>query len=406
MRALAGRYGTPLYVYQLDDVRAAAAELRAILPEPSRLYYSLKANPHPRLVAELAGLGYHAEISSVGELAVVEQVGARTADCLYTGPGKTRAEIAYAVRAGVRTFSVESEADHGRVTEVAEELGAQVETLVRLNPPAQRGRAGLRMAGAATQFGVGTEDFHPNSPLVKDGAAVRPRGLHLFSATNIAQEHTLIEELRTSIRVAATELSAAGLSARLLDLGGGFAAPYAQQGRRAHYPGLRAALAGSLDEHFPSWREGVPMPAFESGRYLVAESGSLVCTVLDVKTVRDSTYVVLDAGTNVLSGMSGVGRILPPAADIVPLSGPGCHDRPTVQVTVVGPLCTPLDVLSRARPQPVPAVGELVAVPNVGAYGASASLLGFLSRPTPAEVVLDGDEVVEATRRTLTTDAL
>jgi diaminopimelate decarboxylase len=404
LTALAGRYGTPLYVYQLRDVRSAARELRSALPEPSALFYSLKANPHPLVVAELTRQGLRAEISSSGELAVVLSAGVAPQECLYTGPGKTRSEIEYALRAGVRLFSVESEAEQQRLSSVAEKFGIAVSTLVRLNPPAQRGKAGLRMAGAATQFGVCTEDFDSGASLARGTSAVTPRGLHMFSATNVADEESLCEELLVSLRQAAGKLAQTGIDAELLDLGGGFAAPYAAVGQRPRYLRLRPALEEALDEYVPGWRQQTPLPAFESGRYLVACSGELVASVLDVKSVRGTLHVVLDAGTNVLAGMSGTGRILPPGADVQPLTAGGALEK--AAVTVVGPLCTPLDVLSRGRPQYVPRVGDLVRVPNVGAYGATASLMGFLSRQPPVEVVLDGDEVVGATRRELVSVAL
>jgi diaminopimelate decarboxylase len=170
------------------------------------------------------------------------------------------------------------------------------------------------------------------------------------------------------------------------------------------YGRLRTALTAVLDEHLPGWRDGEPVIAFESGRYLVGDSGRLVTTVTDVKNSRGNTYAVLDAGINHLGGLSGLGRLLPLSAQPLSGSGPAADDagdREPAMVTLAGPLCTPADILARAVDLPGLRPGDLLAFPNVGAYGLSASLLGFLGHPAPAELVVDGTETVSAGRLTL-----
>jgi diaminopimelate decarboxylase len=160
-----------------------------------------------------------------------------------------------------------------------------------------------------------------------------------------------------------------------------------------------------LDDRLPGWRDGQPCVAVESGRYLAGTCGSLFTTVLDVKSSGATTYVVLDAGVNALGGMSGLGRILVPdarPAGTAPAAGHPGSDR---RVSLVGPLCTPLDVLSRSATTGVPEVGDVLEIPNVGAYGLTASLMAFLSKPIPAEVVLEEDGSVVGARRIELRDA-
>ncbi|WP_434597700.1 type III PLP-dependent enzyme [Streptomyces sp. A5-4] len=404
---LVTRYGSPLYVYDLDRLRAAHRDLREALPEPSRIYYSLKANPHPGLVGALREAGARAEITSRGELASALEAGCPAGELLYSGPGKTPGELDEAVLAGVRSFSVESFGDLERIGAAANARGAVADCALRINAAGAPGSAGLRMTGSASQFGFDLDVLldAPEQLLV---AGTRIVGLHFFPLTNATDEEGLCAELVQSIRTAAELRETLGIELRLVDLGGGFAAPYAVPGDRPRYPGLRASVSKALDESLPGWRDGAPVVAFESGRYLVGDSGRLLCTVTDIKESRGTSYAVLDSGINHLGGLAGLGRLLPMSAKPLreqPLDGVVATGAPgpegAERVTLAGPLCTPADVLGRAVPLPGLSPGTVLAFPNVGAYGLTASLLGFLGHPAPAEVVVDGGEVVSVTRLAL-----
>ncbi|MDV9194463.1 type III PLP-dependent enzyme [Streptomyces sp. Wh19] len=401
MKHLAERYGTPLYVYRLDDVRASVQALRRVLPEGVRLYYSVKANPHPTLVRELVGHGLGSEVSSTGELDVCLTGGQDPRHCLYTGPGKTPAEIHHALARGVRTFSVESPADYHRLAQAVLETDTEVDFLVRLNTgQAVAGHTGLRMSGAPTQFGMPPDDARTLLRPSESTQRLRPVGVHVFPATNVFDTDALLGEWELSLSVVAQLLRESGSRARLVDLGGGFAAPFAQPGVRPEYADLRKALTSLLDAYLPRWRQGEPEIMFESGRHLVADCGTLLTRVLDVKQNGGATYVVLDAGTNNLGGMSGLGRLLTPS--VQPLPDSAVEESVVQRVGLVGPLCTPLDVLNRSLAIHVPEIGGVLAIPNVGAYGLTASLVSFLSRPLPVEIVMEEDgSVVDARQLSL-----
>jgi len=390
---VARTYGTPAYVYQLEDVRRAAADLRSALPDQVGAYYSVKANPHPLVVGTLTGAGFDLEISSVGELDAARAAGADLGRCLYTGPGKTEAEMAAALAAGVRTFSLESAADHARLAGLGHPAG--VRGLLRLNPTAARSVAGLRMTGGPSPFGIPIEQLDADSPLLREVGGLRPAGFHLYSATNVADGAALSAELAANVVTIAAVAEKTGLVPEIVDIGGGFGAPFTAPGARVTYSELRAALATVLDAELPGWRSGGPAVAVESGRYLVAGAGTLLTTVMDVKVSGDRRYVVCDAGVNALGGMSGLGRLLPPGAQ------PGGDQAGVEESVLVGPLCTPLDVLNRRAGLRAPRIGDVLAIPNVGAYGLTASLIAFLGRPLPVEVVLDGTSLAGVRRLAL-----
>ncbi|MFC4856078.1 acyl-CoA dehydrogenase family protein [Actinophytocola glycyrrhizae] len=393
-RALVAGYGSPLYRYDLAEVAAAVADLRAALPSGALLYYSLKANANPDVLVEVRRHGLRAEVSSTGELTAALRAGFDPGRCLYTGPGKTTDEIAAALAAGVGLFSTESLGDLARIAATAREAGVEPDCLLRINVSDVAGGAGVRMSGGPSQFGfdAGRVEKWVAGAVATPGVTVS--GLHFFSVSNARDEEVLLGELRTSLATAARLRAEHGVPLQLLDLGGGFAAPYATPGERSRYAALRDALTGALDEHLPGYTGEV---AFESGRYVVACAGRLVTTVTDVKENHGTRYAVLDSGVNHIGGMSALRRMLPLTAR--PLTE---HtDRPMETVTLVGPLCAPSDVLAHDVTLPALAPGDLVVVPNVGAYGLSASLLGFLGRDLPAEVAVRGDAVVGASRQAL-----
>lgn len=391
---LADRFGTPLYVYDLDRVVTACEDLFASLPEEFDVFYAFKANPHPDVAAALRGgraRDCRAEISSVGELSAAITAGFPPETCLYTGPGKTDAELDEAIGRGVRMFSVESATDLEHVGVVAERHGTVAECLLRVNTVSSGVATSVRMMGKPSQFGLDSETLPELMPRLRSVRGTRLIGAHFFTMSNAQDEASLIAEYKFVIEQAAWLHNELGLPMELLDIGGGFSSPYAVPGARATYPKLRIELERLLDLHLPRWRSGAHRLACESGRFLVGGSGALLCRVVNIKESRGKKFVILDAGINAMGGMSGLGRLLPVAVE---LDG----DDPVEKASLVGPLCTPGDTLGRDIPLPALNPGDLVVVPNTGAYGATASLLSFLGRPSPTEVVVRGSEVVSASR--------
>ncbi|MFD0024534.1 type III PLP-dependent enzyme [Streptomyces sp. NPDC058382] len=403
-QALAERFGTPLYVYDLDEIDAARQQLFDSLPEEFTLFYALKANPHPGLVRALReGDGRHCrpEISSTGELESALAAGFRGEDCLYTGPGKTRGELDEAIRSGVRVFSTDSVSDVHRVADAAVANGVTADCLLRVNSVTASATSGIRMTGTPSQFGFDSETLAEVVPGLRDIEGVRITGMHFFPMSNAKDEDSLIGEFQHTIELAARLQDELDLPLRFLDIGGGFTVPYAVPGGRGAYPKLRVELAAALDTHFPQWRTEGPELACESGRYLVGASGTLVASVTNVKVSRGRKFVILDAGINTFGGMSGLGRLLPVAV--------GTDSGECVEsASLVGPLCTPGDILGREIDLPALAPGDLVTIPNAGAYGPTASLLMFLGRPAPTEIVVRGGTVLSVSRiehsRTYTAD--
>jgi diaminopimelate decarboxylase len=414
LERLAAAYGTPLYVYDLDELRAAYADLAGALPAGGHLFYSLKANPHPPLVRELLTAGARAEVCSPGELDTALDAGAAASMCLYTGPAKTETELDRALARGVGLFSVDSPADLARLGLCARRAGTTAKAILRLNPADYPRGAGLAMGGTPSQFGADVAWVREQPDrFTADGVDLV--GYHVYAGTNIDDADQLVAWFGVSLDAVRQAQEALRLHVEIVDLGGGFGHPYARPGARPRWAGLADRLAATLAHgafteasHAPG--NGAtgrpPVLAFESGRYLAGGCGSLVLRVQDVKTSQGTRFVIADGGINVLGGMQGLRRVPPIMAQAVPGGGADRPegDRPegdrsgAARAVLAGPLCTALDLLDQRAELPGVRTGDLLVVPNVGAYGLTASLLAFLGRTPPTEVTVDARGVRSALR--------
>jgi diaminopimelate decarboxylase len=400
--ALATGAETPLYVYDLAEVRANVARLRAALPVGTGLYYSLKANPHPAVLTTLRALDVAAEVCSPGELAAALAAGWPPGAILYTGPGKRDQDVAGALTAGVREFCVDSPTGLDQLDRLAATADTSVRTLLRINDERPAAGQGLAMTGVASQFGADTAWVQAEPARFGDRPRVRVTGPHLYMGTNLTGVDDLLAQFARSVDTAAAlarVLAPHVARIEVVDLGGGFGAPFARPGDPVDLAGLAAPLAALLDAGLPGWRQGGPRVAFESGRYLVGTAGTLLTRVLDAKRSHGRDVVVLESGINHLGGMAGLRRLPPLNPTLV---DPADSAAPTSSAIVAGPLCTPLDSWSRNAPLPPVAPGDLLAVPNVGAYGLYASLVAFLGHPAPVEVAVDRGVAVHVSRLDIT----
>jgi diaminopimelate decarboxylase len=388
LRSLTERFPTPFYVYDLSDVSRNYAALGRALPEGAKLLYSLKANPLPAIARRLRELGARAEVSSPGELSVALGAEFAAEHMLYTGPAKTSLELELALDAGVRWFSLESAGDFARLAALVERRNVGVKALLRLNPNAASDAA-LAMTGVASQFGF--EEAEASAFLqsrARRAEQVAIVGVHVFFGTQLKGVEACASALCAAWNAAMALGAERAEPWQVVDLGGGFPWAYACAGQTS-----LAGLAERLSRHGVGG--GTTDCWFESGRYLVASAGTLVTRVTDVKISRGKKFVLLDSGINHLGGMAGLGRLWRPQPTLVPLADDaGARER----IELTGPLCTTLDSLGAAVDAPLLKPDDFVAIPNTGAYGLTASLTGFLSRPTPLELVCDGSDVIGAHR--------
>jgi diaminopimelate decarboxylase len=388
--AVAKKYGTPLYAYDLNRVSTQFRTLRDVLPAGAQIYFSLKANSLPTVSQQLRREGARAEVCSLGELHTAIGAGFVPEQMLYGGPAKEMHEYEEALAAGLRWFSIESVNDYRKMCQAATAARVNVKVLLRINP-AKTISSKLQMTGTSSQFGIDEEEILSPQFAIEPNRVAEIVGVHVYFGTQMATVDLLISSFSEVREIATRVAERLGIRLRVINCGGGFPWPFATRGESAPLGALKdwfrsSGFSTGLDD-IELW--------FESGRFLTAASGYLLASVLDVKVSKGKRFAILDTGINIFGGMSGLGRVLPGKVDFVNLTGRSESD--TV-VDFVGPLCTPLDYLGRNATVREPAVGDIVMVPNVGAYGSVVALTNFLRREAATEVCLEGGNVVTVSR--------
>lgn len=381
---LAARVGqTPFYAYDRALLRTRVAELRAALPPAVKLHYAMKANPMPAVVAFMAGLVDGIDVASAGELKVALDCGANPLEVSFAGPGKRDAELRQAVASRV-LINVESFREIDPLQAISQELGLPARVAVRVNPDFELKGSGMKMGGGPKQFGVDTEQMP--ELLAKIGrAGLAFEGFHLFAGSQNLRPESICEAQQKSFDLAVRLAQDAPLPVKFLNLGGGFGIPYFPGEQRFDLASIGDNLATLLDRA----KTELPQVEFviELGRYLVGEAGVYVARVVDRKLSRGQVYLVTDGGLHHhLSASGNFGQVV---RKNYPVTISRRSDSGEREISsVVGPLCTPLDLLADRMNLPVAQIGDLAVVFQSGAYGISASPQGFLGHPACVEVLV------------------
>lgn len=376
--------GTPFFAYDRALLTGRIGQLRAVLPPDIELGYAVKANPMPAVVQHLSGLVDSFDVASALEMGVALDTTVPPEQISFAGPGKTPAELRQAVAAGV-IIELESETEARRVVAIGEQLGIRPLVAVRVNPDFELKGSGMRMGGGPQQFGVDAERV---PDLLKELAAadVDMLGFHIFAGSQILRADILTAAQRNTVDLVLRLAESAQAALRYVNLGGGFGIPYTAKDQRldlaAAGANLTELVAGSLRPRLPEARLVV-----ELGRYIVGECGVYVTEVVDRKESRGKTFLVVDGGLHHQLAASGnFGQVI---RRNYPLAVASRIDaEPTEKVTVVGCLCTPLDLLGDNVELPAADVGDLIVLFQAGAYGLTASPTAFLSHPAPAEILV------------------
>jgi diaminopimelate decarboxylase len=381
---LAARAGqTPFYAYDRRLLSERAAHLRLHLPPEVNLHYAIKANPMPAVVQHMAGLVDGLDVASGREMMIALDTGLSPDNISFAGPGKTDAEVARAIAAGI-ILNLESERELESAIEAGGRLGITPKVAVRVNPDFELRGSSVKMGGGAKPFGVDADRVP--ALLRRIGAAsVDFEGFHIFSGSQNLRADAIIEAQANTLELAYRLAEDAPVAVRTLNIGGGFGIPY--------FPGETpldlAAVGAALGERVPQVKARLPQARIvvELGRYLVGEAGVYVCRVTDRKVSRGQVFLVTDGGMHQnLSASGNFGQVIRKNFPVAIATRMRSREREVA--SVVGPLCTPLDLLADRMELAPASVGDLVVVYQSGAYGLTASPLAFLSHPEPAEMLV------------------
>ena len=380
---------TPLYVYSAALVRERYRAIDAAFDGyPHAIHYALKANSTLAVARLLRSLGGAADANSIWEIEVARKAGFEPRDIVFTGVGKSLAEIECAVAIGVKAINVESAGELARVEATAARLGTVARVAVRVNPDIDaKSHPHISTGLKINKFGVPLDEARALLASIGDRSAVRLVGVHV----HVGSQVTSLDPLRRAAAFAASlsrELLDRGVALEYVDLGGGLGVSY------------DGAAVPSPSEYVAALVEvvratGLPI-VVEPGRSMIAPAGVLVARVVDVKPRNAiSEFVVIDAGMTELlrPALYGAYHAIEPIV---------ARDGAPRQYEIVGPVCESSDVVGRDRELPPLEVGDLVAIRDAGAYG-SAMASNYNRRPMPAEVLVD-DGTWQVIRRRQTVD--
>ena len=384
LSALAVRVGqTPFYVYDRRLIDERIARVRTLLPRTVKLHYAMKANPMPDVVQHIAAQVDGLDVASAGELAVALDSGIAAQDISFAGPGKRQSELADAARAGI-LVNIESFREVRLLDAIARETDREIRVAVRVNPDFELKSSGMRMGGGPKQFGIDAERV-PDALAEIRASRLRFEGFHIFSGSQNLSHAAIAEAQMKAVELAGRLSAAAPGPVTTVNIGGGFGIPY--------FPGEKPLDLARVGEHM---NEVVRVASrtlpgadvvIELGRFLIGEAGIYVCRVIDRKVSRGEVFLVTDGGLHHHLAASGnFGQVLRKNYPVA-IGNRVTGERREI-ASVVGPLCTPLDLLADRMDLAEAREGDLVAVFQSGAYGMTASPHGFLSHPPPAELLV------------------
>jgi diaminopimelate decarboxylase len=368
---------TPFYLYSQRLLREATENYRGLFPAQTRLFYSLKANPQIALVEEFSRFGVGAEIASEGEWQVSMAAGVPADQVIVGGVSKSEEFLSCVCRSGVATVVLDSENEWRRLREVLS-TGCSTTVLLRINPGVSLG--GLNMAGGS-QFGLELEQALAIARECSTCPTAKFLGLHFYFGSQRLLP-SLILEILEAIEEAVARFRERGPSISVVNVGLGLGVPYFSSEQPLDFSQLRKELLRHWQK--PVWQK-IELWA-EAGRALVAAAGHFITRVTEKKRLNGKTFVFLDGGLGVHNPGIGSGNIYRrnPEFRFVTESTNGEVET----VTLVGNLCTPADTLGWEVKAPRLEEGDLVIVPNSGAYCATTGAIGFNSQRLFSEGVL------------------
>jgi diaminopimelate decarboxylase len=383
LKLLAEQYGTPLYVYSRATLERHWKAFDSALGEhPHLVCYAVKANSNLAILSLLARLGSGFDIVSGGELARVLRAGGDPAKVVFSGVGKTVAEMEQALETGIRCFNVESEAELLALDNVAGAHGVIAPVSLRVNPDVDaRTHPYISTGLRENKFGIGVDDALNVYQRAAGAANLRVEGIDCHIGSQLTEIAPFVDALDRVLQLV-DRIEKSGVEIHHLDLGGGLGVRYQDE----HPPSpeqymrpLMARLANSTKTII-----------IEPGRAIAANAGVLLTEVLFIKTSEDRNFAIVDAAMNDLIRPSLYGAW----QEIVPVIS---REGDARVYDVVGPVCETGDFLGKDRELVIQS-GDLLAVRSAGAYGFAMSS-NYNSRPRAAEILVDRDKAYQVRSR-------
>jgi diaminopimelate decarboxylase len=386
LRRLAKEFGTPLYVYSQGHITAQCDDLhKALRPLDHLICYAVKANSNLAVLRALARAGTSFDIVSGGELYRVVQAGGDPRKCAFSGVGKAREEIVYALKLGIDIFNVESEPELRRISEIARRMGRRAPIAIRVNPGVDPDTHHYISTGKhESKFGISIKQALDVYRLAARLEGIEIRGVQMHIGSQITKTAPFVLAIRKIVPLIEQVREIARGTLQSFDVGGGLGIRY-----RDERPPTAMEYARAVVPHVKKLGLRILL---EPGRFIVGNSGVLVTRVVHIKQTPVKRFVIVDAAMN---------DLIRPALyesyhEIIPVAAKDARRK--VVVDVVGPVCESGDFLAQGRKVAAVEEDALLAVMSAGAYGMSMAS-NYNARPRPAEVMVNGSHYELVRRR-------
>ncbi len=385
---IAGDFGTPCYVYFMDQVRERVESVRSAFGNRFRVSYAVKSNPNPGILRRLRGLVDSLDVSSAGEASHAVGSGWEPIKLGFTGPGKTQDELRTAVDLGVGEVIVESRDEAALLNGIAGQARRRQRIAVRISPRRVPRGFGLNMSGKPSQFGIDEEDIDPAVSAIRSLPHLDLCGFHIYSGTQCLNAAALVENFEIFIDLFKRVCHAHGVQPHRLIFGAGVGIPYYENDTPVDLAAIAEKISSAVDALRTDSLFSAAELVFESGRYLVGEAGVYVTRVIRKKHSRGTDICICDGGMNHhLAAAGHLGSVVQRNYQMFRITG---EDHGAEQAhTLVGPLCTTIDTLGRQVKFSGLEAGDLIGIRCSGAYGLTASPIHFISHAPPKEIIVE-----------------
>lgn len=374
---------TPYYAYDREVITERIRLLRHSLPKQVELHYAVKANPMPAVVQHIAHQVDGLDVASQKELLTALDTGMPASEISFAGPGKKEGEISAALAAGI-VINVESVNELQRIQRLAEQQQAEPHIALRINPHFELKASGMKMTGGAKPFGI-DQEYLPDilDQLPEQGLSLS--GLHIFTGSQNLSEAAIMEAHDRTFELATQMMRLCHNPLKFVNIGGGLGIPYFPNDKHLQLDKICKNLTKNIKKYARQFKECKIV--IELGRYIVGEAGVYVCKIIDKKISRGHTYLVTDGGLHQhLANSGNFGQVIRKNYPVIIANRVSSKDLE--EVSIVGPLCTPLDIIADKMQLPAADIGDYVAVMRSGAYGLTASPQDFLSHPRAVEILV------------------
>lgn len=388
------KYGTPCYVYFLDQIIDKVTAIKRIFGGRFEISYAMKANPHAVVLRDLSRYIDGIDVSSGGELERAIAAGYEAKRISFTGPAKSIKELSQAIDANCGEIVAESMEEVLDIDRLSSERGITTRILLRISPQSVPKGFGVNMGGRPSQFGIDEEMLDPVIKRLGNCRSIHCVGYHIYSGAQCLNENSIVENCLNYLRIFKNSVHRCGMSPEILVFGAGIGIPYHIDDRAVDLNAVAARLNPALDDlrQYPEFHKTRLL--METGRLLVGEAGYFLTTVKRAKHSRGKEIRICDGGlNNHLAACGHFGTVIHRNYVITKLqSRHADQDRfENGNFDIFGPLCTTIDQLARNIKLPSLKCGDILAIHNSGAYGFTASPMQFISHPCAKEIVVKAD---------------